>query len=151
MLRPMTSDPRLHRSPASLCSSSIAWRKLGSSYLHSALHPRRMFDKSDVYGDSCEQGTRENSDKFGDLAHNSPKSAILLCTCNCHDHAPRFHGMLDKLMGTCYLSLAIRGVRPRLPRRYPVQLCMSFIDQQTQIPKPYDLFFLEQRVYSQVN
>jgi hypothetical protein len=42
-------------------------------------------------------------------------------------------------------SLALRVMRPRLPRRYSVQLCMSFIDQLTQMPKPYDLFFPEQR------
>jgi hypothetical protein len=32
-----------------------------------------------------------------------------------------------------------------------VQLCMSFIDQPSQIPEPYDLFFLNRGRYSQVN
>jgi hypothetical protein len=51
------------------CGSTIAGRKLGSGYFHSALHPRRMFDKGDVDGGSGEQGTRENRDEFGDVPH----------------------------------------------------------------------------------
>jgi len=33
---------------------------------------------------------------------------------------------------------------PGLPRRYCVQLCMSFIDHARHIPEPYDLFFYTQ-------
>jgi len=65
-------------------------------------------------------------------------------------HTNRY-GTVSNWRQSAAQSLALRVVHPRLPRRYPVQLCMSFIDQPTQIPKPYDLFFLEQRAYSQVN
>jgi hypothetical protein len=62
--RPKAAQGRLHD-----CGSTIAGRKLGSGYFHSALLPRRMFDKGKVDGGSGEQGTRENRDEFGDVPH----------------------------------------------------------------------------------
>ena len=49
--------------------SSIAWHKFSSSYLHSALHPRRMFDKGDVDCGSGEPRACEDRNEFSDLAH----------------------------------------------------------------------------------
>jgi len=44
-----------------------------------------------------------------------------------------------------------QGACPRLPRRYCVQLCMSFIEHPRQISEPYDLFVYMVGGHFQVN
>lgn len=43
--------------------------ELGRGYFHSTLHPRRVFDKIDLYGGSGEQSTGEDSNELSYLTH----------------------------------------------------------------------------------
>ncbi len=54
---------------AAVNPESQARRKFSGGYLHSALHPRWMFDETNVDSGSCEQAAREKCDEFGNLAH----------------------------------------------------------------------------------
>src|SRR5215472_2830689 len=62
----MTQSCRSHLHDS---STTIAGLKFSGGYLHSALHPRWVFHEANVDGGSGEQAAREDSDEFGNPAH----------------------------------------------------------------------------------